>query len=74
MAEGQILQVSVFAVFFGIALAMLSEEKRAPMLRLCGEHERGDVQVHEHRDVLCADGGGRGAGVYGGATSGWVCW
>jgi proton glutamate symport protein len=35
VAEGQILQVAVFAVFFGIALASLSEEKRAPMLKLC---------------------------------------
>lgn len=35
VAEGQILQVAVFAVFFGIALATLSEEKRAPVLRLC---------------------------------------
>jgi len=34
IAEGQILQVAVFAVFFGIALACLSEEKRAPVLRL----------------------------------------
>lgn len=34
VVEGQILQVSVFAVFFGIALALLPEEKRAPMLRL----------------------------------------
>jgi proton glutamate symport protein len=32
MAEGQILQVAVFAIFFGIALACLSEKKRAPML------------------------------------------
>ena len=35
VAEGQILQVAVFAVLFGIALATLSESKRAPMLRLC---------------------------------------
>jgi len=35
VAEGQILQVAVFAVFFGIALATLGEEKRAPVLRLC---------------------------------------
>ena len=35
VAEGQILQVAVFAVFFGIALATLNEEKRAPVLRLC---------------------------------------
>jgi proton glutamate symport protein len=32
VAEGQILQVAVFAIFFGIALACLSAEKRAPML------------------------------------------
>lgn len=35
IAEGQILQVAVFAVFFGIALAHLSEARRAPVLRLC---------------------------------------
>ncbi len=35
IAEGQILQVAVFAVFFGIALATLSAAKRAPVLRLC---------------------------------------
>lgn len=35
VVEGQILQVAVFAVFFGIALATLSEGKREPMLRLC---------------------------------------
>jgi proton glutamate symport protein len=34
IAEGQILQVAVFAVFFGIALACLGAEKRAPVLRL----------------------------------------
>lgn len=33
IAENQILQVAVFAVFFGIALGRLSEEKRAPMMR-----------------------------------------
>jgi proton glutamate symport protein len=32
VAEGQILQVAVFAILFGIALACLSSEKRAPML------------------------------------------
>jgi proton glutamate symport protein len=35
IAEGQILQVAVFAVLFGIALATVSEAKRAPVLRLC---------------------------------------
>ena len=32
VAEGQILQVVVFAIIFGIALAMVKEEKRRPML------------------------------------------
>jgi len=32
VVEGQILQVAVFAIFFGIALAGLGSEKRAPML------------------------------------------
>jgi len=32
VAEGQILQVVVFAILFGIALAMVREEKRRPML------------------------------------------
>jgi proton glutamate symport protein len=35
VAEGQILQVAVFAVFFGIALAGLNEAKRAPVLHFC---------------------------------------
>jgi proton glutamate symport protein len=35
VAENQILQVAVFAVLFGIALARLPEAKRAPMLRFC---------------------------------------
>ncbi|WP_260706912.1 dicarboxylate/amino acid:cation symporter [Edaphobacter flagellatus] len=35
VADGQILQVAVFAVIFGIALAGLSEKKRAPVLHLC---------------------------------------
>lgn len=34
VAEGQILQVAVFAVFFGVALGTLSEAKRGPVLRL----------------------------------------
>ena len=35
VAENQILQVSVFAILFGIALARVTEGKRAAMLRLC---------------------------------------
>jgi proton glutamate symport protein len=32
VAEGQVLQVVVFSIIFGIALAMLKEDKRRPML------------------------------------------
>jgi proton glutamate symport protein len=35
VAENQILQVAVFAILFGIALARLPEAKRAPMLKFC---------------------------------------
>jgi proton glutamate symport protein len=35
VSEGQVLQVVVFSIIFGIALALLSEEKRQPMLRFC---------------------------------------
>ena len=34
VAEGQILQVAVFAVFFGIALASLNAKRRAPLVSL----------------------------------------
>jgi proton glutamate symport protein len=34
IAEGQMLQVVIFAVLFGIALATVSEARRAPLLRL----------------------------------------
>ncbi len=34
IAEGQVLQVAVFAVLFGIALAMLPKQKAAPLLQL----------------------------------------
>ncbi len=33
VAEGQVLQVVVFSILFAIALAMLNEEKRKPMLQ-----------------------------------------
>jgi proton glutamate symport protein len=35
IAENQILQVAVFAVLFGIALARISETKRKPILNFC---------------------------------------
>lgn len=34
IADGQILQVAVFGIFFGIGLASLPDKKREPMLRL----------------------------------------
>jgi Na+/H+-dicarboxylate symporter len=34
IAEGQVLQVVVFAILFGMALAMVREERRQPMLKL----------------------------------------
>jgi proton glutamate symport protein len=35
IGENQILQVAVFALLFGIALALLPEAKREPMLKFC---------------------------------------
>jgi proton glutamate symport protein len=35
VAEGQILQIVVFAVLFAIALALVREERRRPMLEFC---------------------------------------
>jgi len=35
VAEGQMLQIVVFSVIFGIALAMVKEEKRRPVLAFC---------------------------------------
>jgi len=35
VADAQVLQVVVFSIFFGIALALLNEEKREPMIRFC---------------------------------------
>jgi proton glutamate symport protein len=35
VAEGQILQVVVFSIIFAIALAMVREDKRRPMLTFC---------------------------------------
>lgn len=34
IAENQLLQVTIFAVFFGVALCLVGEEKRAPLLQL----------------------------------------
>jgi proton glutamate symport protein len=34
IAENQLLQVTIFAVFFGVSLCLVSEAKRAPLLQL----------------------------------------
>jgi proton glutamate symport protein len=35
VAEGQVLQVVVFSIIFAVALALIGEEKRRPMLAFC---------------------------------------
>jgi len=35
VAEGQILQVVIFSILFGIALAQVAEERRRPMVQFC---------------------------------------
>ena len=35
VAQNQILQVAVFAIMFGIALALVSEERRKPLVNFC---------------------------------------
>ncbi|MGZ4839870.1 MAG: dicarboxylate/amino acid:cation symporter, partial [Terriglobales bacterium] len=35
VAEGQVLQIVVFSIIFGIALALLSDQRRRPMLTFC---------------------------------------
>ncbi len=35
VAEGQVLQIVVFSIIFGIALALLNDQKRRPMLSFC---------------------------------------
>jgi len=46
VAEGQVLQVSSIQHYFGIALALIGEEKRRPMLAFCEKPFSDDVQVH----------------------------
>ncbi len=35
VAEGQVLQIVIFSIIFGIALALLNDQKRRPMLNFC---------------------------------------
>ena len=52
VAENQILQVAVFAILFGIALARIPEAKRAPMLKFCESLTDVMFAFTNHRDVL----------------------
>ena len=46
VADGAVLQVVVFSLIFAIALAMVSEPKRRPMLAFCESLSESHVQVH----------------------------
>ena len=64
MATGDVLQIVVFSIIFGIALGMIGE-KGKPMVHVLRAARRDDVQVHEHRHALRADRRRRGDGVHG---------
>ena len=62
MARGDILQIVVFATFFGVALAAIGDEGQAAR-RAARQPRAGDVPVHGLRDAVRAgrrDGGHRG--------------
>jgi len=52
IAEGQVLQIVVFSILFGIAVAMVSEKYRNPILKF-RNHVGGDVQIHQHHHDVC---------------------
>ncbi len=54
MARGDILQVVMFSIFFGIGLAAVGERGQA-RVRRAREHGAGDVQVHRLRHEVRAD-------------------
>ncbi len=64
IAENQILQVAVFALLFGIALALLPESETRADVEVLRVAERDDVFVHESGDVFCADRCRRGGGLH----------
>ena len=45
IGENQILQVAVFSILFGVALALLTEEKRAPLLAVLESLKIGRAHV-----------------------------
>ena len=58
IAEGQVLQVAVFAVIFGTA------GESGTGAATGGRTERGDVPLHQHRNGVCAVWRGVGDGVH----------
>jgi proton glutamate symport protein len=42
VGEGQLLQIFVFSILFGIALGLLREEKRKPLLRFSESVSSGE--------------------------------
>ncbi|HWG40343.1 MAG TPA: cation:dicarboxylase symporter family transporter, partial [Candidatus Acidoferrales bacterium] len=63
VAEGQVLQVVVFSIVFGIALALIGEEKRRPMLAFC-ESLSETMFKFTNIVMLCAPIGVAGAMAY----------
>ena len=71
VAEGQVLQIVVFSIIFGIALAMLSEVEAAPDPFVLRKPVRDDVQIHQYRHDVCACRRRRSNGIHGRAYGIW---
>jgi len=52
--EGQILQIVIFSIIFGIAVAMLKDKYRLPMLRFSESLAENNVQIYKYCNVLCS--------------------
>ena len=66
VAEGQVLQVVVFSMIFGIALALIGEEKRRPMLAFCESLSEVMFKFTNIVMLFSAHWRGRGHGLHGG--------
>ncbi len=66
MADGEVLQIVVFAFLFGMACATIGS-KAEPVVKFCESLSRGDVQIHRLHHVrgsvrrVRSDGGDRSA-------------
>lgn len=61
VAEGQVLQVVVFSIIFGIALAMVGEERRRPLLKFC--ESLAETMFKFTKVVMCLAPLGVGAAI-----------